>query len=529
MTIHPVKHEPEPPTFLSFFQGSVQAAALSALFTDAWTYDKRAMRQPEEDHDLSNYIASSHVPEVRQFPKKKRRRNDAELTELQNFLLKIRPADVRKPRMSKIAGAYVSLPRYDKWKHVGHGYLVVPDLPPLKGPATWTDFLFQGFLKALATGGEGNSSGFVRDEQAPLLAASARLEHSMNVDEHGIENLKLEAKMARGGSDQKTSIEHLAKLRNALMHKLWDYADDRAPIYRPPVEILEEHPEQAIFHAFKMDEFHFLTYMVRMIELTSRLMPRHLMVISKALQCFIPLLLEGPRTKDCDVHFVGTRVHLSYFHHLFCLLERLSSYFNEIQNLPIRATFGALKTVRSDVSCVVAKELAKIAENVDYGGSISWMLCVVRDVSIAVTLSPSSQATVPRAVELLRSGKATSRDLVRIAFAVDKGKPLYKFRFVVDSQQRLTFRASKVTHEEMADAASVASLAPHPISPFYPLLVTIGSPIHVDPSESAPVACIPESSEFLFDANTNAKTESSERSLRLEFLPGSRASTFSFH
>ena len=517
---------------LSYFDRSKEDLSLAGLADESWVYDPAETASEEkEDEEPEDALQPYQLPERTGSAKRKKRRTEDELKEIEDLLLDMEPADSKKGRKMKRGPTYVIPPRYDKWQHIGHGYLVIPDLQPLDGPATYTDFLFQGFLMVLATGGEGNSSGCVRDEQAPLLAASARLEYSMNIDEHGIEQLKLEAKMAKSVSDQpgKNSVEHLAKLRNALMHKLRDYADDQACVYRPPIDIMESHPEDAHFHRFKASEFYFLTYMIRMIELTSRLMPRHVMVISKALHCFIPLILAGSKAESADVHFVGSKVYLSYFHNLFFLLSRLSEYFNELPRLSVKSTFGALKSVRPDVSCVFTKELAKIAEDVDYGGCLSWILCVVRDLSIAVMLNPVVPTVVQRATSIVKSTSSTPSELVKLGYTMEKGKPLYKFWFLIEDSHMLSFRASKVTHDEMVEASSILSLIPCPVSPYYPLLTRISDPIRDEPLPRSPVACIPESTSFCIDVNLAAGSNASEPAMQLQFKPNSRTTMISLH
>ena len=522
------KDELNPRSMLSYFDRSQEDLSLAGLTDESWMFDPNEAVPEEKNDEPEDILAPFKLPERIGPAKRKKRRTEEELKEIEELLTDLEPMDSKKARKMKRGPTYVIPPRYDKWQHIGHGYLVIPDLQPLDGPATYTDFLFQGFLMVLATGGEGNSSGCVRDEQAPLLAASARLEYSMNIDEHGIEQLKLEAKMAKSVSDQpgKTSVEHLAKIRSALMHKLRDYADDHACIYRPPIDIMENHPEDAHFHGFKASEFYFLTYMIRMIELTSRLMPRHVMVISKALHCFIPLILAGSKAES-DCHFVGSKVYLNYFHNLFFLLSRLSEYFDELSRLSVKATFGALKGVRPDVSCVFTKELAKIAEDVDYGGCLSWILCVVRDISIAVMLNPVVPTIVQRATSIVKSECSTPSELVKLAYTVEKGKPLYKFRFVIDDSQMLTFRASKVTHDEMVEASSILSLIPCSVSPYYPLLTRTYDPIRDEPLPKSPVACIPENTSFCIDLALDSNA--SEPAMQLQFKPNSRTTMISLH
>ena len=514
----PPKVDPKPLTFTSYFSKQYQKSALSALAHDMWI----------SQDATSEADFTPPAPERKPITHRKRE-NNLDDTEFANYLLRRKPKEQKAQRKVKRGVNYVILPRYDEWTHVGHGYLIIPDLPPLSGPPTWTDFLFQGFLKALATGGEGNSSSLIRDEHAPLLAASARLEYSMNVDEHGIEHLKVEAKMAKNSSDQsvKSSIDYLAKLRNTLAHRLREYSDDRESVYRPPVDILEDSPEKARFYGFKSSEFYFLTYMIRMIELSSRLMPKHTMVISKALHVFVPLILAAKQLPNVEWHFFGGRLYLNYFHRLFRLLSRLSEYFGDIKTIPLRATFGALSTVRPDVTCVHAKELGKISDNIDYGGCLSWGFCVLRDLSIVVTLNPRAIAMIGDAVQLLRTkgDSVQPRDLLRCAYANKENGQLYKFRFFVDSNDFISFRAAKATPEEMRAASSVLTEIPHPVSPFYQLLANVPDVPLTDDSDAT---CLPELSDFILDLPPQPEPRHAALpTMGLQFRPRSRSSVIS--
>ena len=521
VTRSPPKQEQESLTLVSFFARQCDTEIVTALAEKTWLVDDESESEPP---DLT------YTPPEREDSEGQKRDLWEELVDLVIDVFETNSTEPKPQRKIKRTANYVPVPRYDEWQKVGHGYLVIPDLPRLNDVATYTDFLFQGFLKVLATGGEGNSSGFIRDEQAPLLAASARLEYSMNIDEHGIETLKVEAKMAKNLTDQgaKNSVDYLAKLRNTLAHRLREYSDDRASIYRPPVDIMEDTPEKAQFYSFKASEFYFLTYMIRMIELSSRLMPKHTMVISKALHNFVPLILAAKKLPSLDVHFVGGRLYLNYFHHLFRMLSRLSEYFNDLRTLPLLATFGALSTVRADVTCVHSKELVRISDDIDYGGCLSWGLCVLRDLSIAVSLNPRAVAMVSDVVQLLTTKGESLQPaaLFQCAYAVKERGRLYKFRFLLDEKQCLTFRATKATKDEMRQAASIVTSIPCPVSPFYQLLANTPDAT----ADSPDTACVPELSDFIVDVQPIVLSHyhNGLPTMGLQFQPRSRATLISY-
>lgn len=356
---------------------------------------------------------------------------------LENFFLDVRPEDASKtsklPRRPNIEPYQ---PQYADWERVGQGYLVNPNPPKLFDEPHFVDFFCQCRLKALVIGGEGTSIYGAKDEQAPLLASNARLQFSMIIDEHGIEQLKVEEEMRNSAAKNTKSavIDRLAKRRHALESKIREYNDDVRSVYRPPPITLYDFAGITIHHHLKndnqeqimkllninslwnisseyylppdfctvpFDQLHFLLHAIRMIEYTSNLTPKHSTHITKAFTLVFPLILKSVSRPEKEFNFIGHKVHYTFFFRLFRVLNRLIEYFGSLTLIPSHASFGLIPGIRSDITCMTwQKELHKISENIDYGACLSWFLCELRDISIALTLQISNVVMIKEAIKL---------------------------------------------------------------------------------------------------------------------------------
>ena len=328
----------------------------------------------------------------------------------------------REGRSSRRQVAAPFCPQYEKWKKVGHGYLVNPNPPYMFEEPHFVDFICQCKLKALAIGGEGNSSYGSKDEQAPILASNARLQLSMMVDELGIEHLKVEKQIKEASSKNPKpgTIDKLAKYCNSLETKIREYNDDFRNKYRKPPSIpydlnklilsqqnSEEDNQNSVDYyippdncKFPLEQLHFFLYALRMIELASLLTPKHSLHITKALTLVLPLILKAVTRPEKEWHFIGKKVHYTYFYRLFHLLNRLTEYFSQLPMIPCHASFGIINGIRSDITVSWQKELHKISDNIIYGGCLSWLLCEMRDISLALTIHLNDVIMIKETIQL---------------------------------------------------------------------------------------------------------------------------------
>lgn len=347
-------------------------------------------------------------------------------TFLENFFFDKYHDETKINRLSRRQPIPPFNPHYETWEKIGHGYLVNPNPPCYYVEPHFVDFICQCKLKALAIGGEGTSVYASKDEQAPLLASNARLQLSMLIDEHGIDHLKVEAKIKNASyrNAKPGTIDKLAKLCNSLEIKVREYNDDIRNQYRnPPIvpydlkdfisEQNEKEKERKGKKArvldyyiipdhckFPLDDIHFLTYAIRMIELTSILTPKHCLHITKAFTLVFPLIMKAIVRPEKEWHFIGKRIHLTYFYRLFHLLNRLSEYFCTIPMIPCQASFGIIQSLRSDITATWQKELHKISDNIEYGGCLSWLLCEMRDISLALTIHLNDVKMIEEVIKL---------------------------------------------------------------------------------------------------------------------------------
>ncbi|OHT11338.1 hypothetical protein TRFO_19214 [Tritrichomonas foetus] len=354
----------------------------------------------EEDEYINNYIP----PERKKYPDfdPKSVRQPIDIDLVRSYFLDKKEEEQKTSRLSRRQNAPGFLPQYETWIKIGHGYLINPNPPDLFEDIHFVDFFCQNRLKALAMGGEGTAALGTKDDQAPLLASIARLQFSMIIDEHGIEHLKIEEKLRNAAykNAKQMTIDKLAKLRHALELKIREYNDDIRNKYRNPPVIPFNSPETAKCFKVKLDQLQFLHYAIRMIELTSGLTPKHSIHITRAFSLVLPLLLRSVTHPGLSFHFVGKKVHFTFFFRLFHLLNRLLEYFKSIPMIPFHATFGLIDSVRADITTVWQKELHHISDNIEYGGCLSWILCEMRDISLALTMHLDNVVMIEEAVKL---------------------------------------------------------------------------------------------------------------------------------
>lgn len=277
---------------------------------------------------------------------------------------------------------------YNKWKHMGKSYLISPEPEPLSEQPESIDFICNSVFKALATGGEGDS-GKDEDDHNPMPWVYAQLNLSMNIDELGIDHLKAEFRERRLAQHAISSdgIADIAIARAKIEKSIRDYNDDRYCIYRPSISLPTDDFTGVQFPGIELSHFHFLMYVITLIEHHSSLTPpapNHRTHISDVMYDYIPLLLETPQRQDMKVHLVVPAVHVAFLFRFFELLNRLDEYLNSIKFIPIRATFGLVHGVRADRTVSLPREITKMFENIESGASLSRMFCEVRNLAIAL-------------------------------------------------------------------------------------------------------------------------------------------------
>lgn len=156
---------------------------------------------------------------------------------------------------------------------------------------------------------------------------------------------------------------------------------------------------------------------------------------------------------------------------------------------------------------------------------MSWILCVMRDISMATMLKPATASVVKQATSILadKKDKTGLDDLMKIAYADAKGRRLYLIRFALENNI-LTFRARLATEQEMDTASHVMLRMPKPVSPFYAILMNLPD---VTQEDGETAVCIPDDAEFSVDMDTVVPMGQEEPMLRPTFRPGSRATILS--
>ena len=510
----------------------LKANFLRAL-KDGFSSRSQTESEGESIVDEDDYVYEP--PKRKQYPnfdpKKVRQPENFDSMVLKLYFLDKRVEEPKASRLSRRQNAAPFIPQYETWSKVGHGYLVNPNPPDLFEDPHFVDFYCQCRMKALAIGGEGTAIYGEKDEGAPLLASNARLQYSMIIDEHGIEHLNVEAKMKNAAfkNAKQITIDKLAKLRHSLECKLREYNDDLRNKYRIPPTLPLDHPETAVNYKVPIDQLQFLNYALRMIELTSNLTPKKCTHITKAFTLVLPLLLNAASKPDKQYHFIGKRIHFTYFFRLFHLLNRLNEYFKAIPMIPFHATFGLVKGLRADITTIWQKELHHISDNIEYGGSLSWILCEVRDMSIALTMHLDNVIMIEEAINLYEREKTSDftfekKDLLRIACREDCNRRLFAFKFYTDEEGNFSFKTETPDISDFEDTAEFY-MSLTSVTPFYPFIIS--QPNHRPHDEGLPTY-VPNNGIFHFDA-AFPSTEKFGWPLKVRFEPCSTQSLFSLN
>ena len=307
---------------------------------------------------------------------------------------------------------------YNKWKHMGRSYLISPEPEPLGKEPDLVDFICNSVYKVLATGGEGDAGKDKdEDDHNPIPWIFAQLNLSMKIDELGIDHLKAEHRELRAAKHAPATPEavtEIANSRNRINRLIREFNDDRACIYRQNPGLPERDFTGVKFFGVKMDQLHFLTYMVVLVEHSSMLTPpppNHRIHIAEVMYAYIPLLFEVCEHQDMDVHMVVPASHVAFVYRLFELLNRLDEYFSCVKFISLRATFGALKLTRADRTVILPREVTKLFANIEAGGSLSRMFCEVRNLAIVLKCN-DAKALVDHCRQFVRAGNNNVPEMI---------------------------------------------------------------------------------------------------------------------
>lgn len=346
----------------------------------------------------------------------------------------------------------------DKWKAIGRSYRVTPEPEPLSEETASIDFYCNSLFKALASGNEGAVDKGERDDHTPMTAMSGELALYSEIDELGIEHLKIEhAEMeaAKSGCSPDV-IASIAGERSLMVQRLHEVTDDEFCVYRPPRIIpRNDNFSKVKFAEINYSDLQFVTHMVMLVELNSGLTQNRRCNIMMMINEYIPLIINARKKREMPVHFVAPALHVIFLVRLFDLLARFDEYLDAIKFVPLRAAFKLVNGLHPEQNIWFHKNLKRLYRSIATGGALSRLFCETRNVSIAARVNEGAML-VNLCNECVLEGLMDLNDMVSRVANVMPGQNLHCIKF--------TFRGGvlrpRVVRHDMSSICARMSVFP---------------------------------------------------------------------